>query len=136
MSKTTQTPVDISVCTDVFLKPFGSDLASSTPHDLQNKQLYLLNLFFYFFTVVKVFLEMIGRVGTGVEQKTVSVPNSSLHGTDFRLLLESLEAGMSFSELDDRGRAHSLGLLQGMILARTAKLSGWDLESSMKSFDL
>ena len=79
---------------------------------------------------------MVGRVGTGLEQKIVKVPDSKMHGTDFRLLLESLDAGMSFSELDDRGRAHSLGLLQGMILARTMKLADWDLESSLKSFEL
>ena len=79
---------------------------------------------------------MIGRIGTGEAQKIVAVPDASLHGTDFRLLLESLDAGMSFSELDDRGRAHSLGLLQGLILARTAKLAGWDLESSMTTFEL
>lgn len=79
---------------------------------------------------------MVGRIGTGKDQKTVAVPDKKLHGTDFRLLLESLDAGMSFSEMDDTGRAHSLGLLQGMILARTMKLTGWDLESTVQSFDL
>ena len=79
---------------------------------------------------------MVGRIGTGLDQKTVVVPDKLMHGTDFRLLLESLDAGMSFSELDDRGRAHSLGLLQGLVLARTMKLQGWDLESPMQSFDL
>ena len=79
---------------------------------------------------------MIGRIGTGETFNTVDVPDKKMHGTDFRLLLESLDAGMSFSELDDRGRAHSLGLLQGLILARSQKLEGWDLEASMQSFDL
>ena len=79
---------------------------------------------------------MIGRIGTGEKQETVEVPDKKLHGTDFRLLLESLDAGMSFTELDDRGRAHSLGLLQGIILARTSKLAGWNLETAMESFDL
>ena len=79
---------------------------------------------------------MVGRIGNGKDTTTVTVPDKKLHGTDFRLLLESLDAGMSFSELDDTGRAHSLGILQGLILARTMKLAGWDLESSVQSFDL
>ena len=79
---------------------------------------------------------MIGRIGTGQDQKVVGVPNKEFHGTNFRLLLESLNAGMSFSELDDNGRAHSIGLLQGLILAQTGKLTDWDLESNLQSFDL
>ena len=79
---------------------------------------------------------MIGRIGTGQDQKSIAVPDKKMHGTNFRLLLESLNAGMSFSELDDQGRAHSLGILQGLLLAQTGKLTGWDLETNLQSFDL
>ena len=79
---------------------------------------------------------MIGRMGHGDQQKLVDVPDAEHHGTDFRLLLDSLRANMSFTDMDDRSRAHSLGVLQGLILARTMKLEGWDLESSFMSLDL
>ena len=79
---------------------------------------------------------MAGRVGTGAQQKFIEVPDKETHGSDFRLMLDSLRAGMSFTELDDRARAHCIGLLQGLALARTGKLEGWDLESSFLSLDL
>ena len=79
---------------------------------------------------------MAGRIGTSAQQKFVDVPDRKTHGSDFRLLLDSLRAGMSFTELDDRGRAHCIGLLQGMALVRTGKLEGWDLEAPFLSLDL
>ena len=54
-------------------------------------------------------------------------PSSDFHGTDFVLLLESLSCGQSFTDLDEKARAHLLGLLQGLELARTGKLAKWDL---------
>ena len=79
---------------------------------------------------------MIGTVGTGESRRSVSVPDKEFHGSDFRLLLESMRGGMSFTDLDDRGRAHCIGLLQGLILARSMKLAGWDLESPLTSYHL
>ena len=79
---------------------------------------------------------MVGRLGSGLTQKLISVPDNEHHGTDFRLLLDSLRANMCFTDMDDRGRAHCLGMLQGLILSRTMKLEGWDLESSFLSLDL
>ena len=61
------------------------------------------------------------KVNLGVD------PSSDYHGTDFQLLLESLDCGQSFTDLNLPARAHLLGLLQGMELARTGKLSNWDL---------
>ena len=79
---------------------------------------------------------MVGTIGVGKQRQTMNVPHPDYHGTDFRLLLESMQAGMSFTDLDDRGRAHCLGILQGMTLARTMKLAAWDLNSPFQSFDL
>ena len=79
---------------------------------------------------------MAGRVGTGSQQKYVNVPDKDHHGSDFRLLLDSLRANMSFTEIDDRARAHCIGVLQGLALARTGKLEGWDLETPFMSLDL
>ena len=56
-------------------------------------------------------------------------PSPDFHGTDFVLLLESLGCGQSFTDLDGTARAHLLGLLQGLELARTGKLAKWDLSA-------
>ena len=62
-------------------------------------------------------------------------PTSEYHGTDFQLLLESLNAGQSFTDLDDTGRAHLLGLMQGLELGRTLRLEKWDLKAPFLSLD-
>ena len=54
-------------------------------------------------------------------------PSKDFHGTDFVLLMESLNCGQSFTDLDSNARAHVLGLMQGLELARTGKLADWDL---------
>ena len=53
-------------------------------------------------------------------------PSKDFHGTDFILLMESLSCGQTFTDLDLPARAHLLGLLQGLELARTGKLAKWD----------
>ena len=58
------------------------------------------------------------------------------HGTGFNDLLESLSAGQSFSDLDAVGRAHLLGVLQGLELARSMKLDKWDLTAPFYDFEL
>ena len=58
------------------------------------------------------------------------------HGTDFSALLESVEAEQSFSDLDAVGRAHLLGLLQGMELVRSMKLDKWDMEAPFYDFEV
>ena len=79
---------------------------------------------------------MTGSIGMGQNKRTIPVPHKDYHGTDFRLLLESMKAGMNFTDLDDRGRAHCLGLLQGLSLARTMKLAEWNLNTPFQTFDL
>ena len=54
-------------------------------------------------------------------------PSPDFHGTDFNLLLESLNCGQSFTDLNLPARAHLLGLIQGLELARTGKLAKWNL---------
>ena len=56
-------------------------------------------------------------------------PSPDFHGTDFTLLIESLNCGQSFTDLNLPARAHLLGLLQGLELARTGKLAKWDLSA-------
>ena len=68
------------------------------------------------------------RIG-GTKASVGDDPTSEYHGTDFELLLESLNAKQSFSDLDDVSRAHVLGILQGMELMRTKKLENWDLRA-------
>ena len=62
-------------------------------------------------------------------------PSVDYHGTDFHLLLESLNAGQSFTDLDDTGRAHLLGLIQGLELGRTLRLEKWDLKAPFFSLE-
>ena len=57
------------------------------------------------------------------------------HGTGFVDLLESISAGQSFSDLDAVGRAHLLGVLQGLELAKTLKLKKWDLSAPFYDFE-
>ena len=57
------------------------------------------------------------------------------HGTDFSTLIESMEAEQSFSDLDAVGRAHLLGFLQGLELARSLKLEKWDLDAPLYEFE-
>ena len=54
-------------------------------------------------------------------------PSDKFHGTDFESLLESIDCGQKFTDLDSNARAHALGLLQGLELARTGRLAKWDL---------
>ena len=57
------------------------------------------------------------------------------HGTGFFDLLESVSADQSFSDLDAVGRAHLLGVLQGLELARSFKLENWDLSAPFYDFE-
>ena len=71
---------------------------------------------------------MASTVTVGGKNDNLGVkPSKDFHGTDFILLLESLNCGQSFTDLDLPARAHLLGVLQGLELARTGKLADWDL---------
>ena len=62
-------------------------------------------------------------------------PSPQYHGTDFELLLESMDAGQCFTDLDETGRAHLLGLMQGLELGRYLRLKGWDMQAPFFKLD-
>ena len=75
-------------------------------------------------------LVMASTISVGGRKDNLGVdPSKDFHGTDFTLLLESLSCGQSFTDLDLPARAHLLGIMQGMELARTGKLAQWDLSA-------
>ena len=79
---------------------------------------------------------MATTLGHGVQKQYVTEMNKGIyHGTDFESLIEGLNAGQSFTDLDDVGRAHLLGLLQGLELARSMRLENWDLQAPFYEFE-
>ena len=79
---------------------------------------------------------MAGTVNVGDNKLNLGdAPSRDYHGTDFHLLLESLNAGQSFTDLDATGRAHLLGLIQGLELGRHLQLIGWDLKAPFFTLD-
>ena len=75
-------------------------------------------------------------VNNGDGRKTqMEKPSEEYHGTEFELLLESMNAKQTFTDLDAVGRAHLLGLLQGIELAKNMNLADWDLRAPFFSMN-
>ena len=79
---------------------------------------------------------MATTLGHGPAKRYMSEEDTKIyHGTGFGEMLESVKAEQSFSDLDAVGRAHLLGVLQGLELARSGKLSNWDLTAPFYDFE-
>lgn len=79
---------------------------------------------------------MAQTIGSGNQRREMTPQEKGkYHGTDFESLLESVDANQSFTDLDEVGRAHLLGLLQGIELVKTMKLANWNLDAPFFDFD-
>ena len=83
------------------------------------------------------FLDVATTVGHGNDARRMTEDErKKYHGTGFVELLESIAVGQSFTDLDPVGRAHLLGVLQGIELVKTGKLGKWDLSAPFYDFEL
>ena len=104
---------------------------------VQNLRADKKNFFLFISRIQLIILALSTTLGHGAEKRCMTEEETrKYHGTGFNDLLESISADQSFSDLDAVGRAHLLGVLQGLELARSLKLAKWDLTAPFYDFEL